>query len=198
MILWGGWALVTWATFSFASGIIHQYYAIALAPALAALVAIGSVLLWRRRDNAAARWTLAGTLAVTSGYAMWLLVLAARVYSLLGAVTVALGLSAAVPIGLGITNASDWRHRRRGGDSRGPDQACGVRRPDSLITAFRWHRHRRAQHRRFARVDRVAWVAQGHGWSRGPGGPGGQTGANGGQTSASAPGGAWLVVPGDH
>ena len=37
------------ATFSFASGIIHEYYAIALAPAIAALVAIGASLLWARQ-----------------------------------------------------------------------------------------------------------------------------------------------------
>ena len=38
---------------SFASGIIHTYYTVELAPAIAALVAIGAVVLWRTR---AASW----------------------------------------------------------------------------------------------------------------------------------------------
>jgi hypothetical protein len=58
-ILWGGWLLVTGAVLSFASGIIHTYYTIELAPAIAALVGIGAVLLWRRRDDINARLALA-------------------------------------------------------------------------------------------------------------------------------------------
>lgn len=46
-IVWGGWLVVTAGVFSFASGIIHPYYTVALAPAIAALVAIGVVTLWR-------------------------------------------------------------------------------------------------------------------------------------------------------
>ncbi len=46
-IVWGGWLLVTGLVFSYASGIIHPYYTVALAPASAALVAIGVVTLWR-------------------------------------------------------------------------------------------------------------------------------------------------------
>ena len=37
-IVWGGWLLVTGLVLSFASGIIHPYYTVALAPAIAALV----------------------------------------------------------------------------------------------------------------------------------------------------------------
>jgi 4-amino-4-deoxy-L-arabinose transferase-like glycosyltransferase len=44
-LLWGGWLVVTAAVFSFASGIIHPYYTVALAPAIAALVTIGVVAL---------------------------------------------------------------------------------------------------------------------------------------------------------
>jgi 4-amino-4-deoxy-L-arabinose transferase-like glycosyltransferase len=46
-IVWGGWLLVTAGLFSFASGIIHPYYTVALAPPIAALVAIGVATLWR-------------------------------------------------------------------------------------------------------------------------------------------------------
>jgi len=54
LILWGGWLLVTALTFSFMAGIFHSYYTVALAPAIAALVGIGSVLVWRRRRGWAA------------------------------------------------------------------------------------------------------------------------------------------------
>ena len=50
-LLWGGWLLVTWATFSLSQGIIHQYYAVALAPAIGALVAMATVVLWRRKAD---------------------------------------------------------------------------------------------------------------------------------------------------
>ena len=38
-LLWGGWLLCTGLVFSYMSGIIHPYYMVALAPAIAALVA---------------------------------------------------------------------------------------------------------------------------------------------------------------
>ncbi|WP_406044336.1 glycosyltransferase family 39 protein [Micromonospora sp. NBC_00898] len=49
LVLWGGWLLVTGLIFSFMSGIFHAYYTVALAPAVGALVGIGTVLLWRER-----------------------------------------------------------------------------------------------------------------------------------------------------
>ncbi|MFG3577356.1 ArnT family glycosyltransferase [Micromonospora chersina] len=63
LLLWGGWLLVTGLIFSFMSGIFHAYYTVALAPAVGALVGIGSTLLWR------ARTTPAVPPAPTSGYA---------------------------------------------------------------------------------------------------------------------------------
>jgi 4-amino-4-deoxy-L-arabinose transferase-like glycosyltransferase len=51
LLIWGGWMLVTGLVFSFAGGIVHEYYSVALAPAVAALAAIGTVLLWRRRQE---------------------------------------------------------------------------------------------------------------------------------------------------
>jgi 4-amino-4-deoxy-L-arabinose transferase-like glycosyltransferase len=64
-LLWGGWLLVTGGVFSLMAGIIHPYYTIALAPAIGALTGIGTVTLWRRRDHAGARLTLAAGAAVT-------------------------------------------------------------------------------------------------------------------------------------
>ena len=40
--LWGGWLVVTAAVFSFMQGIFHAYYAVALAPAVGALVGMGA------------------------------------------------------------------------------------------------------------------------------------------------------------
>ncbi|MGY4100167.1 glycosyltransferase family 39 protein [Nocardia sp. R16R-3T] len=51
LILWGGWLLVTGLTFSFMAGIFHQYYTVALAPAVAALVGIGAIALWQDRHR---------------------------------------------------------------------------------------------------------------------------------------------------
>jgi 4-amino-4-deoxy-L-arabinose transferase-like glycosyltransferase len=75
LLLWGGWLLVTGAVFSFGQGVIHTYYTIALAPAIAALVAIGGALWWRRRETLAAR--LLGSL-VLAGSAAWACVLLGR------------------------------------------------------------------------------------------------------------------------
>jgi 4-amino-4-deoxy-L-arabinose transferase-like glycosyltransferase len=72
-IIWGGWLLVTAGVLSFASGIIHTYYSVELAPAIAAVVAIASVLLWRRRAELAARLTLAGGVVVTGWWSYTLL-----------------------------------------------------------------------------------------------------------------------------
>ena len=40
-LLWGGWLLVTGLVFSYMAGIIHPYYTVAIAPAVAALVGLG-------------------------------------------------------------------------------------------------------------------------------------------------------------
>ncbi len=50
LILWGGWLITCGVVFSFA-GLFHEYYLSMLAPALAALVAIGVALLWRLRAS---------------------------------------------------------------------------------------------------------------------------------------------------
>ena len=50
-LVWGGWLLVTGVVFSYMAGIIHSYYTVALAPAIAALVGIGAVQLWRVRNG---------------------------------------------------------------------------------------------------------------------------------------------------
>lgn len=75
LILWGGWLLVTAGILSFMGGTVHPYYAVALAPAIAALVGIGSVELWRGRAYWPARITLAATVLAGS---VWSAVLLGR------------------------------------------------------------------------------------------------------------------------
>ncbi|WP_327676178.1 ArnT family glycosyltransferase [Kitasatospora sp. NBC_00458] len=72
-LVWGGWLLCTALTFSFMSGIFHQYYTVALAPAVAALVGMGVDGLWRARHRLPYAAVLAGTLAVTVSWAFVLL-----------------------------------------------------------------------------------------------------------------------------
>ena len=72
-LIWGGWLLVTAVVFSFMSGIVHPYYTVALAPAVAALVGIGATLLWQNRSLPPAATALAGTVLVTSVLACVLL-----------------------------------------------------------------------------------------------------------------------------
>lgn len=72
LILWGGWLLVTGLVFSFMAGIFHQYYTVALAPAVAALVGIGTVRLWAERDRLWVRLTCALGLGLTTATA-WVL-----------------------------------------------------------------------------------------------------------------------------
>jgi 4-amino-4-deoxy-L-arabinose transferase-like glycosyltransferase len=72
ILLWGGWLVVSAIVFSFGSGVIHTYYTVALAPAIAALVAIGAAALWRDRHTSRARMLLAAGVAITAGWS-WIL-----------------------------------------------------------------------------------------------------------------------------
>ncbi|CAN5513479.1 glycosyltransferase family 39 protein [soil metagenome] len=66
LLLWGSWLLVTAVVFSYMSGIMHPYYTVALAPAVAASLATGSALLWSRRADIRAATTLAGMVVITT------------------------------------------------------------------------------------------------------------------------------------
>ena len=71
LLLWGGWAAVTGVVLSLMRGISHSYYAVELAPAVAALVALGATLLWRR-GTAGARLVLAAVSVLTTVWGMTL------------------------------------------------------------------------------------------------------------------------------
>ena len=102
-LVWGGWLVVTMLVFSLMAGIFHEYYTVALAPAIGALVGMGAKEAWERHESilgslglslatgAAAVWgfvLLSGTTAygdwlryavLVLGLAAALLLLAARV-----------------------------------------------------------------------------------------------------------------------
>ncbi|MFC9663069.1 glycosyltransferase family 39 protein [Nocardia sp. NPDC127606] len=73
LILWGGWLLVTGLVFSFMAGIFHQYYTVALAPAVAALAGIGAAQIWDSRDRLWVRCAGAMAIALTTATAWMLL-----------------------------------------------------------------------------------------------------------------------------
>ncbi|WP_433374111.1 glycosyltransferase family 39 protein [Actinoplanes sp. CA-142083] len=98
LVLWGGWLVGTGLVFSYMQGIFHAYYTVALAPAIGAVVGIGSVLLWRRRDNIVAASTLAVAIAATSWWSYRLLGRSADFLPWLRWVVLILGLVAAVAV----------------------------------------------------------------------------------------------------
>ena len=79
LIAWGGWLAVTAVVFSFMNGIVHSYYTVALAPAIAACIGIGATLLWQSRSDVRAATALSGAVLVTTVLAAVLLSRHARV-----------------------------------------------------------------------------------------------------------------------
>ena len=73
LLLWGGSLIVTALVFSFMEGTIHPYYAVALAPSIAAVVAISGRELWRGRAKTVVRVVLAAMIAVSGAWSFVLL-----------------------------------------------------------------------------------------------------------------------------
>ncbi len=68
-LLWGTWAVVHLLVFSLMGGIVHPYYAVAIAPAAAALTGGGVIELWRARTRGSlAGVLLGGLIVVTAGW----------------------------------------------------------------------------------------------------------------------------------
>ncbi|GAA2735969.1 hypothetical protein GCM10009867_19500 [Pedococcus aerophilus] len=74
-VVWGGWLLVTMLTFSLMAGIFHEYYTVALAPAVAAVVGMGTGEAWEHRTRSIGSITLA---AATAAAATWSFILLSR------------------------------------------------------------------------------------------------------------------------
>lgn len=106
-LVWGGWLLVTGLTFSFMAGIFHQYYTVALAPAIAAVVGMGAKEAWDRRQHAIGSITLA---VATAAAATWSFILLTRVTAYgdwLRASILAVGMATAF-----LLLALNWLHRK--------------------------------------------------------------------------------------
>ncbi|MFJ8931902.1 glycosyltransferase family 39 protein [Streptomyces sp. NPDC102364] len=74
-LAWGGSLLMTGLVFSFMAGIFHQYYTVALAPYIAAVIGMGATVLWEERSRITASATLGVSVAAT---AVWGYVLLGR------------------------------------------------------------------------------------------------------------------------
>ncbi|HMJ80716.1 MAG TPA: glycosyltransferase family 39 protein [Candidatus Dormibacteraeota bacterium] len=70
-LMWGLWFAVTALVFSFMSGIIHSYYVVALAPAVAALVGAVVVDLWKLRERTPLAGLALAALILISGIWAW-------------------------------------------------------------------------------------------------------------------------------
>ncbi len=72
-LVWGGSLLMTMVVFSYMAGIFHQYYTVALAPYLAAVVGMGAGLLWERRREPWASVVLAASVVAAAAWGYVLL-----------------------------------------------------------------------------------------------------------------------------
>src|SRR6478752_1390040 len=167
-LVWGGWLVVTMLVFSFMAGIFHEYYTVALAPAIGAVVGMGAVEAWQRRSSAVGTIALA---AATAAAATWSFILLSRTTAYgdwLRISVLAVGMAAALLI-----LATRWMHARAVPFVLAAALVAGLAGPGAYA---------------------VSTTAQGHsgsivtagpaGSSRGPGGAGG---GMGGLLDASTP-----------
>ncbi|HEX4058699.1 MAG TPA: glycosyltransferase family 39 protein [Galbitalea sp.] len=68
LMLFTAWLVITALVFSFAEGIFHAYYTVALAPAIAGVVAMGASVLWSYRDEL---WSRIIAAVVVLGTVTW-------------------------------------------------------------------------------------------------------------------------------
>jgi 4-amino-4-deoxy-L-arabinose transferase-like glycosyltransferase len=97
-LIFGGWLLLTGAVLSFAHGIIHPYYTVALAPAIGALVGMGASTLWARRTELFPRLALAAAIVASIAWAFVILGWSPTWYPALRWVILAVGIVAALGI----------------------------------------------------------------------------------------------------
>ncbi|MEU9185426.1 glycosyltransferase family 39 protein [Streptomyces sp. NPDC048484] len=67
-LAWGGSLLITMVVFSYMQGIFHEYYTVALAPYVAAVVGMGASVLWEERGR---MWISLTMAAGTTATAVW-------------------------------------------------------------------------------------------------------------------------------
>ncbi|MDL5157866.1 glycosyltransferase family 39 protein [Actinomycetospora termitidis] len=111
LVLWGGWLLVHALVFSFMSGTVHAYYAVAMAPGLAGTLAVGGTLLWRRRELLTARLALVAALAATTAWSVVLLRRTPEFLPWLRWVVAVVGIVAVVGLLAGAVTRHAWARR---------------------------------------------------------------------------------------
>ncbi len=72
-LLFGGWMLVDGLVLSFMHGMVHPYYCLSLAPAVAGTFALAMHEMWQRRATRFGKIGLGGMLLVTGAWSWWLL-----------------------------------------------------------------------------------------------------------------------------
>jgi 4-amino-4-deoxy-L-arabinose transferase-like glycosyltransferase len=72
-ILFGGWLLIDGLVLSYMHGMIHPYYCLSIAPAVAAMFAIGVVEMWQRREKWLCRGGLAALVLASGAWSWWIL-----------------------------------------------------------------------------------------------------------------------------
>ena len=103
-LMWGGWLLVSAVVFSYMSGIVHSYYAVALAPAIGALVGGGLIELWRARERfIAAGLVIGAAILVSVATAVVLLMRSPSFAPWLPPLIVGLGIAAAISVAMPAT-----------------------------------------------------------------------------------------------
>src|SRR4051812_31517811 len=175
LVLWGGWLVGTGLVFSYMQGIFHAYYTVALAPAIGAVVGIGSVLLWRERRNIVAAAALAVAIAVTAWWCYHLLGRSADFLPWLKWLVLGLGLVAAVAV-----VATQRLSARLGVASAGGALVAGLAGPSAYAVQTASQAHTGSI------PSAGPATAAGVG---GPGGGGGRGGFGGGNGGGGFPGG---------
>lgn len=72
-LLFGGWLLVDGLVLSYMKGMVHPYYCLSLAPAVAAMVALGAHEMWSRRRSWFGRLGLIALILMAGGWSWWML-----------------------------------------------------------------------------------------------------------------------------
>jgi 4-amino-4-deoxy-L-arabinose transferase-like glycosyltransferase len=73
LTMFAGWLLVSASVFSYMSGMVHPYYTVAMAPAVAGLAGLGAVWGWRSRTGWDGRMALASMTVSTAAWSSILL-----------------------------------------------------------------------------------------------------------------------------
>ncbi|NMO04776.1 phospholipid carrier-dependent glycosyltransferase [Gordonia sp. TBRC 11910] len=74
-IVFGGWMVINGLVLSFMNGMMHAYYTLAIAPAIAGMIGIAAVEVWRRREQT---WGHLGAAAMVLAAGGWGFVLLGR------------------------------------------------------------------------------------------------------------------------